>query len=339
MPKTVNRGSGKIAAEFCRKHPDVPSRTLARLLSEKHPQDFPTIERARATIRSVRGNNGKEQRKQITDKSLFRKNQKPFGIVLPKGHKQSKPPLHFEDEGKWLILSDLHIPYHDETAIEAAILYGVKQGCQHVVLNGDTLDFYQLSKFPKDPEKRKPEVELKMCRRMMAEIAKHFPGKKLFKVGNHEERWQSYLFERAEHMAGIKDFRLEKVLRLKSRGWEYIGGRQWYYLGHLAVIHGHELKGDGRANSPVNMARTLFLKTAENALCGHGHRASTHIESTGMKKRITTCYSTGCLCGLFPDYALINGWTQGFAIVEVGKGGTWNVSNCTITDGQVFRTE
>ena len=50
-----------------------------------------------------------------------------------------------------LIIADLHSIFWEKWAVMAAIEDGVKHGCDSVIINGDFMDFYQFSKFSKDP--------------------------------------------------------------------------------------------------------------------------------------------------------------------------------------------
>ena len=87
------------------------------------------------------------------------------------------------------MLSDLHVPYHDEVAIEAALRKGIGEGCDGLYLNGDTCDFYALSRWQKDPRERNFKRELTTAREMLVELGRHFE-RKWFKVGNHDERYE-----------------------------------------------------------------------------------------------------------------------------------------------------
>ncbi len=49
------------------------------------------------------------------------------------------------------VIGDLHIPYQDNDAIEAAFDEMEKQNIESLLINGDMLDFYQLSFHEKDP--------------------------------------------------------------------------------------------------------------------------------------------------------------------------------------------
>jgi hypothetical protein len=153
------------AIEYCDKFPDSPNMTLAKKMYKENTSVFSTLESARSAIRYVRGQAGSLSRKKINDKSRFKeagdKNpwkdfdsdaKEPNVFKLPKSLK------------KVLVLGDIHIPYHDITAIKAAINYGKAVGIDCVYINGDLLDFYQLSSFEKDPRKRGFQGELELCR-------------------------------------------------------------------------------------------------------------------------------------------------------------------------------
>jgi hypothetical protein len=51
---------------------------------------------------------------------------------------------------------------------------------------------------------------------------------------------------------------------------------------------------------------------------------------------MVTTWSLGCLCELHPAYLPINKWNWGFGIVDIEKGGDFEVRNHTIYKGKVF---
>jgi len=56
--------------------------------------------------------------------------------------------MELTGERRVLILSDIHVPFHDVQAIEAAVEWGRREkGVTDVLINGDLCDFYQLSNF------------------------------------------------------------------------------------------------------------------------------------------------------------------------------------------------
>jgi predicted phosphodiesterase len=332
MPITESKAT-KLARDLCAQHKTLASRTLARLLHDQYPHAF-TVEQARATVRRIRGNIGAEHRQKIKDKSLHEPARAHCSLKIPEGIKQTVDPLIIKDVGKHLILSDIHVPYHDKRALELAINKGVKEGCDHVYINGDFYDFHKISRFESDPGSRDPDGELELGQPILAEIGRVFRGKKRYKIGNHDYRFEAYLATNAAAIAGMKAFRLDKVLELEKMGYEYVASKQWAMMGELAILHGHEFpKG---LTDPVNVGRGVYNRLGDGGLVGHWHKTSRHVETSGLKRRMTVAHSTGCLCDLRPSYAPMNRWNHGFAIVELAKNGEYNLRNFIIEKGKVF---
>ena len=332
-------GRKKLVTSVIRKFPEADNRTLARYLYEKHPEEFASVEQARHSVRYYRGNAGAKNRAR-SDDSLHRPNGKAGqSFNIPAGLKQTRRMAHIKEPGKYLILSDLHVPYHSEIAIEAALRYGIDEGCEHVVLNGDFLDFYKLSRWSQDPRYRSVAEELETGKEILAEIERHFAGSdsvKVYKVGNHEDRYEQFLYAKASALVGVDDFQLKKILPIEPKNWRFVHSKQLYKLGKLLMLHGHEV-GRGLFD-PVNIARGMWLRLQQTAMVGHWHRTSTHVETTGVKETVIPCYSVGALCDLSPDYAPVNKWNAGFAIVHLDVSGNFQVRNLIIHQGKVYET-
>jgi len=317
-----------------RAHPEANNRTLARLLVDQHPQEFETIERARSAVRRYRGACGEQP---LSTDEFVQEHRPPCSTSIPKGLRQSLPNRRFSDQGKWLVIGDLHIPYHNEGAIEEALRVAADQGCEHLCINGDFIDFYKMSKWSQDPRHRDPAAEIKIGREILEILSNRFAGRRVYKMGNHEERYERYLYDRAPALVGIEDFELDRVMRVKELKFDFVRGKQLFSLGKIPVFHGHELPRG--LTDPVNVARGIYLRVRESAIANHWHRTSTHVDSSGLKARTTVCYSNGCLCDLSPEYARVNSWNLGFAIVQIGTGGTWSVQNRVIDRGRSYITE
>ena len=325
-----------LAAEF----PDADSRTLARLLFDRFPAEFSSVEGARSSVRYYRGNHGNKSRQKGVSKELHRPNGKAGQTIkFPAGLKQRKRMMHIKEPGNYLILSDVHVPYHSEVALEAALRYGVDAGCKHLVLNGDFLDFYKLSRWSQDPRYRNVSEEIETGREILAELEKHFKGSdsvKVYKVGNHEDRYEQFLYAKAAALVGVDQFQLKKILPIDPKTWKFVESKQLYKIGKLLMLHGHEV-GRGMFD-PVNIARGMWLRLQQTAMVGHWHRTSTHVETTGVKESVNPSYSIGCLCDLAPDYAPVNKWNAGFAVVKLDVSGNYQVRNLIIHNGQVYET-
>ena len=266
------------------------------------------------------------------------KGQKKFKAKIPKGKRQNRTPLAFRDKGRWFLTGDWHVPFHDERAMEIALRFAVDNRCDHLYLNGDLLDAYQLSRWTKDPNERSTDKEIAMLAQLLAEVQSYFPGRKVYKIGNHEERIEAYLFTNAPRMIGISKWRLCDALKSElglDDSWEFVPSKRLVTLGkHLNVYHGHELPR-GLTN-PVSVGRGVWLRTKSHGVTSHWHSVSTHVETDARKKKAWTCFSLGCLCDLHPSYAPVNGWSHGVAYVDLDSAGNFCESNHRIHDGRIW---
>ena len=320
----------QITKEFIDRFPDVENRTVARAMFKELPKVFPSVEDARKFVRLLRGAAGGHP---TADKSAF----KPLGWqknVIPKTQATRREPLVLNGALKVLILSDVHIPYHDETALETAIAFGKKKKPDVIILNGDIGDFYGVSRHDKDP-RRSLSDELDALRQFLFYLRAQFPKARiLYKIGNHEARMEMFLVKNAPVLLGVADFELPVLLKFSELSIELVPSLTLIRLGNLPIYHGHELPQG--MSSPVNPARGIWMRVQESLICGHWHRTSEHTESTGLNKKLSSCWSTGCLCDLSPDYAIVNRWNHGFVWVETQADENYEVSNHKIINGKVY---
>jgi len=254
------------------------------------------------------------------------------GPGLPEPEYEVYEDYKIDTPGAWAVLSDIHLPYHDKRTIEAAVREAERRNVAGVILNGDTLDFYQISRFSRDPSKPRVKNEIEKGRQLLAWLRSKFPRARLvFKEGNHDERLKNFLSERAPELFDLDDLHLPNLLRAADVGVEWVGDRRVMQLGKLPVIHGHEYQGGGG----VMPARWLFIRAWSSALCGHFHQPS-HFPVTSLDGREMGVWSTGCACFLNPYYRRKNPWRHGYAMIEVGAGGLFEVTNREVLkDGRV----
>lgn len=256
----------------------------------------------------------------------------PKALFVP-----DRTPYRIPGPARVLVLPDVHIPYHDKNAIEIALDWGAKWKPTHILLNGDWVDFYAISFFQRDPRLRDLQKEIELSDAGLKDIRKRFPRVKIIlKAGNHEARWRSWLWTHAPELAGVPRLSLESLLSLDTFKVEMVPSLTQIRLGKLVVIHGHEYRWGAIAN-PVNPARGLYLKTKTSALCSHHHQVPTRHSDTDAMGHLTTTWATGCLCHLSPDYNPMNNWGHGFAAVEIGRAGEYDVMNARIYKGKVWQ--
>jgi predicted phosphodiesterase len=325
----------RLAAErLCRKFPDTPNRTLAKRIAAENKC---SIEQARSMIRSIRGAMGQRKRKVSTDKTQYR----PLGKA---GHKPQLPPSLAK---KWEpfelgtsisvgILSDVHIPYHDEQAFGAAVAYLKKRKPDVLLLNGDFADFYTISRYTKNPKKRNFKREVKLLREGLAWLRSEFRSARIvYKMGNHDERWDHWLWNHAPEISDLPQVRLPSILGAKKHGIEFVGDGRPVMAGKLAIFHGHELSGGPFV--PAMPARSAFLRTTASVMVGHHHRTSTHTQPNWKHEEIV-CWSVGCLADLNPEYSRVNSHNWGLAVVNVAGDAQFAVQNLRLNGDYVVRS-
>jgi predicted phosphodiesterase len=325
----------ELLISLAEKHPAAGNQTIARLAYKQAPSLWNSLEAARAAIRRMRTGNraGTRVIKHLPPTPL--KEHGPFE-ALPEGLTQLVEWDEFPITGatRTLILSDIHIPYHDRAALLVAAQYGYDNKADTVILNGDTADFFSVSFWEKDPRKRNFGLELNTVHKFLELLRATFPKARIiFKLGNHEERWIRYMRVKAPELLGVDRFEFKELFQLDKFGIELVEDKRVVKLGALNILHGHEYRF--AISNPVNPARGLFLRCKAHAICGHFHQSSHHTEKTVEQKIIAT-WSTGCLCDLHPEYAPLNNWVHGFAFVESMSDGKFNVQNKVIRNGKVY---
>lgn len=312
-----------IARKFRDKYgAKMPTMKLARIMYSKNKLLFKNVENARKVLRYIEGKNGDYNRRSVA------KDEKKYVMVGSRGYNPYKLPetdakdlVPFNIKGEHkraLLIGDVHLPYHSVDAVTVCFDYARKEKPDLIILGGDIIDCHRLSKFVRDPKARKFSEELKQLEQFVEAIKKAFNCRIVYKLGNHEIRYDHFLSEKAEELAGIDEFELVNIIRKRAKDVDIIQDKRLIMLNELPVLHGHEF-GRGFFN-PVNAARGLQLRAKVSAIQFDVHKTSEHTE-TDLHGVIKTTWSVGCLCGLKPDYLPYNSWNHGFAICDLDSNG------------------
>jgi predicted phosphodiesterase len=308
----------EIIREYLIRFPDHADLTMARKIYADHPLVWKSVETVRTGIRGIKGKN--KTKTEYKDKSLFVKpafNYNPY--KLPDTEEKIRVPYILpKADNNILLISDLHIPYHNISAITAALKYGQEAKVNTIIINGDLIDFYQMSRFERDPRKRSAKFEFDSTKAFLVVLRNTFKNAQIYWVkGNHDVRYEHWLMAKAPEVFDDPYYRLGD---LKA--------------GKLNIHHGHLFFRGFMA--PVNSARGLFMKAKESTICGHVHKISEHTE-TNLSGELTTCWSTGCLCELSPDYSpFANNYAHGFAHIKVDSDRNYSVKNFRIINGKIL---
>lgn len=194
---------------------------------------------------------------------------------------------------KYLVISDLHIPFHLDKVLEIINEYGNKD--YSVIIAGDALDCHDISVYPKSKnvglanEVNMFKDILKLCSKLYNDV--------YIISGNHSRRHSSYLRKRisSEVVAFIQDDILENIVTsLKLQNIHYTSGDtlNWYIqIDNVILAHPDTYKKSilGTVQDTYNYfdARNT---SANIFMIGH-----THALGMCMYKN-RTLVEIGCMC-------------------------------------------
>ena len=310
---------------------------------KEHPLLFTNLEDARAGLRVIEGKSGENIRKNTANKELFLEGERPKNpYALPKSEEKEYLPYVIEGPQRIAALFDVHAPYHSIEALTAALDFLSDKDITTLLIGGDFFDFYGMSRYAKDPDKRNTAEEIKIGVELLQTIFETLsPEKVVFKYGNHDERFEHYIWQKFAEIPQLTDFEemkqisLETILRNrlgKDFPIDFVMDKRIIKAGNLNIVHGHEFPSG--ITSPVNIARGLYLRAKANTICGHSHKSSEHSETDINGKMITT-WSVGSLCELHPLYMPINSWNHGVALITLDESGIVDVQNKRIKNGKI----
>jgi len=325
-----------ICREYRKKYPEYPTLKLARMIYADNNLTFSNVEACRTALRIIEGKAGDHNRKYLKNKDLVMKENRPLNPYnLPQSYEEQREPYILPVCcDNILLISDLHIPYHNIPAVTIALDYGKKEKVNTIFINGDLLDCHTVSKFEPDPKKRSIKEEFDATKEFLVQLRKAFPKALIYWLkGNHCIRWEKFLYSKVREIWNDDYFFLEERLQLNSVGVKILDDKVLVKAGKLSITHGHHIfKG---AFTPVNPSRGAFLRAKQSLIVGHLHRPSHHPE-TDLDGKIISCWSTGCLCELRADYSpLVGNTMHGFAHIQIAKDGDYTVKNYSIIKGKL----
>lgn len=228
-----------------------------------------------------------------------------------------------------VLLSDIHFPFHDPTALRLALQVVALVRPDLVILNGDTQDFYGVSRFFKEPERRvgfRYEIYAirKLKQLLFQRLREAAPGARLIEIeGNHEYRLTTWLASRGEELYDLDVLDVPVLTqnpadvtylrRRRDPGPIHDGVAPEILLGGLHVTHGDLLRA---GSYTINIARSLYLKLQTPFIIGHWHRTDEY-HQTDYEGKLHGFWVTGCLCLPRPAYDAGRLWGQGVAIVRL----------------------
>lgn len=209
--------------------------------------------------------------------------------------------------GTIVVGSDIHIPFQDDKAIDAFVNFCKNKQPEVIVLNGDVLDFYMLSRFTKG-EGRNPMEEVTLCQALFKRLRNTCPDSLIYYVlGNHEARLEKNILAKAPELASL----VEDVFTILRTGDYGIRGCASLTLNNTVVFKHGTLLGNKSGLSAIKEMENSYM----SGCTGHTHRLCKYIARKAGRKFFWI--ETGCLCDLNPEYVIQPNWQQGFAVLAI----------------------
>jgi len=247
-----------------------------------------------------------------------------------------------EKTKKVMVISDLHIPHMDINAYNVMKQYAKFYKPNEFIINGDLLDFYTLSKFDKNPERKVSSFEeIRMARKILQDLRKTMPNTKMVMLeGNHENRLQRFLWGKAPELEMFPELELKSLLQLKEQKIKFISvdSDYWkndtghYTVGNVLIMHGDNRLNGGSLSkySGYSVKNTMLNGLRQNVIIGHCHRLAKIYHTTNYGT--LTGMEGGCLC----DLTGTANWQQGFVTFELLKGEMINPLVYRIENGTLY---
>lgn len=226
--------------------------------------------------------------------------------------------------------SDDHAPYINWDTVNCRLAV-IRRYRPHVlILGGDHLDCYQLSKFDKTPDRiDELQSDMDACYRLLRKYRRAAGDtcKIIYLEGNHEERFKTHILRNAPALYGLRALTIPRLLSLDDLGIEWVDGGVWDYKGFV-YKHGNAVRNRSGYSATGEMDRFW-----ESGMSGHTHRLGV-IYKTVFRREV--CWvEAGCGCEIL-DY--IKGgpadWQSGMALNEYDQDRKlWNATPVKITKG------
>jgi predicted phosphodiesterase len=227
-----------------------------------------------------------------------------------------------------LFVPDTHRPYHDPRAWSVLLKAARRFAPHKVIVLGDFADCYQISMHDKDPSRRETFAdEIEDTNTGLDELEAATPiAERYFINGNHEYRLERLLRQHPHLHSFIS---IEKLLRLRERGWHCTPYQDSLRIGKLYLTH-----DEGNAGAQAHeKARSSF---ESNVVIGHTHRMS--ISYRGNAKGTS---NVGAMFGWLGSIDKIDyvhkvkaqQWQHGFGIGYLLNSGVVHLQGVPIVNG------
>ncbi len=236
----------------------------------------------------------------------------PDDYIIEQGKTIERLPKGVLATSVGIVSNDWQVPFHDETALELFLNFCQKEQPDWIDLAGDIHDFYQISRFDKNPNRRYSlQDDIDVLDELLCRLRAQNPNATIYyELGNHEHRLRKFLWSsKGEKLASLRCLKVENLLNLSKYNITPI--EKWRQQGDLYIMHGTVLSKHAGYSAKLH-----FEKYGVTMIHGHSHRDGKFTRRTleGHK----AVWENYCLCKLDNvEYDPFPNWTQGWSKITM----------------------
>ena len=171
---------------------------------------------------------------------------------------------------KVLFLTDTHSPFHSKEAYNLIEKVVQEIKFDEVVIGGDFADFFSVSTHSKDPKRaNRFQEEVAVTNALLRRVESWGFAKRHYVMGNHEDRLDRYIHDKAPEMKGIVN--CDDLLQLTKNKWAITSYKDHTMIGRLYVTHDVGKAGPTAVKDALNSYQ-------DNIVINHLHRISYMVE-------------------------------------------------------------
>ena len=216
-----------------------------------------------------------------------------------------------------VFIPDVHVPFEDKEALGAVYEFIEEYEPEQIILTGDFFDFYEVSRFSKDPKRAHNfQDEMDIGVEYLTQLREIAPDADIkYKEGNHEDRINKYLQENPE-LGSLRSLKPENLMGLEKLDIKYYPAGTRLKVGKYDIIHGHQNDGAKLAKHSAYTAKGNVEKYNSSIIQGHPHRMGSYYRRT--LDGILEGHEIGNLCQDMP-YTNNPDWQSSFAMIWEGE--------------------
>lgn len=241
-----------------------------------------------------------------------------------------------------MVLPDLHFPYHDPAALQAALDAHALYKPKKTIILGDWLDCTGFSAHAKKSKKELlsgsfKDTEVDPCRRTLDKLEKN-TQEIIYLEGNHEFRVERMILQYPDILAAVEDLINPKLLLSEGRKKPFT----WVsYVPNGQILSHYRIANDliavhGWTHAKNAAAKMVSLSKKWSIIYGHTHRQQLDSDRDPIDGAGITAWSPGCLSKLQPLYmhSTPTSWRHGFSLIWVKNDlSNWTQYTVTINNG------